>query len=312
MEILSLQVQPEEAHTRIDKYIAARLGQLSRSRIQQLIEQGQVALNGASVIRVSEKVKAGDEIRIELPPPQPSEVEPEPIPLEILHEDEHLILINKQPGLCVHPTETMMTGTLVNALLHHVKDLSGIGGILRPGIVHRLDRVTSGVILIAKNDEAHRRLSADFKQRRMKKIYWAIVHGKPPREAGEVDLPIGRHPTDRKRMAPRPDGRPSRTNYRILREGLGGTLLELYPVTGRTHQIRVHLRQLGCPVIRDTLYALKKFQSKGKLERLFDEYPGIALHAKSLCFQHPVTQQEMTLEAPLPNTFQSVVDKLYE
>lgn len=307
---LLLEIAGEESPTRIDKYLADQIPHLSRSRIQQLIEGGHVILNGKSAPRVSEKVKSGDRIQITLPPPEPSGVQPEDIPLDILYQDSHLLVLNKPPGLCVHPTESMKTGTLVNALLHHVTDLSGIGGILRPGIVHRLDRVTSGVILIAKNDEAHRALSADFKQRRIRKIYWALAHGRPPQNEGEVNLPIGRHPTDRKRMAPRPDGRPSLTRYRILREGLGGTLVELYPVTGRTHQIRVHLRHLGCPVIRDSLYALRKFQGKGALERLFEGYPGIALHAKSIRFQHPLTGQEMHFEAPLPEAFQSIVDQL--
>ncbi len=307
---IEITVEADLSSIRIDKFIATKIPQISRNRIQQLIENHAIFLNDRSIDQSKEKVKVGDRIRFTLPPLQPSTVEPEPLPLDFLYEDEHIAVINKVPGMCVHPTEHLKTGTVVNGLLYHVKDLSGIGGVLRPGIVHRLDRVTSGVLLIAKNDEAHRRLSETFQSRQIQKTYWAITHGILPNPEGEIDQPIGRHPTDRKRMTIRPDGRKSLTRYRILRTGLGGMLLEVYPRTGRTHQIRVHLRHLGISIVRDTLYGLKKHLGKGTLERWFEGYPGIALHAKSLRFPHPVHGEEMIIEAPLPQIFQSIMDQM--
>ncbi len=308
-EIL-LTVEKGISPTRIDKYLADRLSQISRSRIQQLIDLQFILLNGYPVTRSKEKIHTGDRITIHLPPPLPSQVEPEAIPIEILYEDNDIAVVNKPAGLCVHPTEQRTTGTLVNGLLYHIHDLSGIGGVLRPGIVHRLDRVTSGIVLIAKNDVAHHRLSESFKNRQIEKVYWAIVHGAPPALEGEINQPIGRHPRDRKRMAIRSDGRNSLTRYRILHTALGGTLLAVYPKTGRTHQIRVHLRHLGLSIVRDSLYGLKKHLGKGTLERLFEGYPGIALHAKDLRFTHPVTGLEIEFHAPLPGIFQSVVDQM--
>ncbi|MGI6454504.1 MAG: RluA family pseudouridine synthase [bacterium] len=307
MKKISIDVLGQSLPQRIDKYLSTQVSELSRSRIQQLIAAGDILLNQQRVLKVSEKVKSGDRIEVHIPPPASSSIQPEPIPLEILYEDSQVVAINKPPGLCVHPTESITTGTLVNALLYHIRDLSGIGGVMRPGIVHRLDRVTSGILLAAKTDSAHQALSMMFKQRKMKKTYWAIVHGKPPQSEGEINLPIGRHPTERKRMAIRPDGRISVTRYKILREGLGGSWIEVYPLTGRTHQIRVHLRHLGCPVVRDVTYATRKHQGKGSLERALEGYPGIALHARSLEFLHPVTGEQIRLEAALPDQLQSVV-----
>lgn len=307
---LNFTVDPSALPVRIDKYLADRIDRLSRNRIQQLIAGGSVWLNGQPVPRAKEKTQPGDRIQVFLPPPQPSAVEPEPIPLDILFEDNDLLAVNKPPGLCVHPTEHMKTGTLVNALLYRIKDLSGIGGILRPGIVHRLDRVTSGVLLVAKNDETHRRLSDQFKSRLIEKTYWALAQGAANHREGEIDQPIGRHPTDRKRMTIRPDGRKSLTTYRILRTGLGGSLVEVYPRTGRTHQIRVHLHHLGFSILGDRLYGLKKHLGRGTLERLFEGYPGIGLHAKRIRFTHPMTEENMVVEAPLPDLFQSIVDQM--
>jgi len=309
MQTVTLDVEHQIPPVRIDRYIAERIAELSRNRIQQLIEAGSVRLNDALVERSSEKVKTGDRITLLLPPPVPSEVSPEPIDLEFLYEDAYLAVVNKPPGMCVHPTEQIKSGTLVNALLFHVHDLSGIGGVLRPGIVHRLDRGTSGVLLVAKQDETHRRLSDQFKARHIRKIYWALVHGVPLRSEGEIDLPIGRHPADRKRMAVRTDGRDAKTGYRVLQTGLGGSWLEVYPVTGRTHQIRVHFQHLGCPVVHDSIYRVKNRSGRGELERGFSGYPGIALHARSLRFQHPITGSELYLEAPLPERFSAMVDR---
>ncbi len=297
---------------RIDRYISGQVSELSRSRIQQLIKDGHVLLNNETVKRVGEKVKNGDHILIHLPPPEPSEVLPEAISLDVLYEDEHFVAVNKPVGMTVHPTERIKTGTLVNALLYHIKNLSGIGGVLRPGIVHRLDRVTSGVLLVAKHDEAHRKISEQFKARQTKKIYNAIVHGSTSRLTGTVDQPIGRHPSDRKRMAIRPDGRKSVTRYKILREGLGGLFVEVYPVTGRTHQIRVHLKHVGLPIVGDSIYNTRKYMGRGELERIFESYPGIALHARSLKFEHPMTGNIIQVETPLPDIFKIVQEQFHD
>ena len=290
---LFLTVQEGQNPVRIDKFVAERIDRLSRSRIQSLIEDDAILLNQQPVVRVSEKVKPGDRITIFLPPPSPSKIQPEAIDIEILYEDEHILVVNKPAGMCVHPAGSIVSGTLVNALLYHTKGLSGIGGVLRPGIVHRLDRGTSGVLAVAKNDEAHRRLSADFKSRNVKKVYLALIHGKPGALQGEIDRSIGRSPSDRKLMAIRSDGRNAVTGYRIIRAGLGGSLAEVYPLTGRTHQIRVHFKHLGYPIIGDSLYGLKKTWGRGELERIFMDYPGFALHAKTLRFTHPITGEAM-------------------
>ncbi len=307
---LNFTVEETTSPTRIDKFIASQTEDISRNRIKQLIEEKQVFLNDEPICQTKRKVAPGDHIRVCLPPLQPSTVEPEDIDFSILYEDEHVAVIDKPAGLCVHPTDHIKTGTLVNGLLYKIHDLSGIGGVLRPGIVHRLDRVTSGILVIAKNNEAHRKLSECFKTRRIKKIYWAIVHGIITKQEGEIDLPIGRHPSDRKRMTIREDGRNSLTRYRITSTGLGGSLVKVYPRTGRTHQIRVHLHHLGLSIVGDALYGLKKHYGKGRLARLFEGYPGIALHAHELRFPHPATDEIMEFQAPLPQLLKSVVDKL--
>ncbi|MDX9752889.1 MAG: RluA family pseudouridine synthase [bacterium] len=306
---LNLEVTRDALPQRIDKYLALAVA-LSRSRIQQLVEAGQVERNGRLVVRVSEKVGPGDRIRVVLPPPGPCEVPPEDLAFGILYQDAHLAVIDKPAGLSVHPTEHHKTGTLVNGLLYRIKDLSGIGGILRPGIVHRLDRVTSGVLVIAKTDQAHQVLSEAFKARQIKKMYQAIVHGVPLQERGEVDQPIGRHASDRKRMCVRADGRISKTIYKICRRGLGGSFVELYPYTGRTHQLRVHMNYLGCPIVGDPVYGYRKTKNRGELERVFQTYPGIALHAARLRFTHPCHGEVMTFEVPLPEIFHAVIEKM--
>ncbi len=307
---LSFLVSPTQAPIRIDKFLAAQIGTLSRTRIQQLAGEGAIRLNHRVVSQSNEKVKPGDRIVVYLPAAEPAGVLPEPGELAVLYEDEYLLAVNKPPGLCVHPTEHKKTGTLVNILLYHGKSLSGTGGPFRPGIVHRLDRGTSGVLLIAKQDEIHHRLTGMFQAREIHKVYWAILHGALPRIEGEINLPIGRHPRDRKRMAIRSGGRPALTRYRILRTGLGGTLAEVYPTTGRTHQIRVHFRHLGVPIVHDSLYGLKRYAGKGTLERLFADYPGLGLHARSLRFRHPVTGQELAITVEPPDTFKSVMEQM--
>ncbi len=310
MKSLEWQVNDIASPMRIDRVLAEKCESFSRSRLQQLLQEGFVLLNDTTVKKASEKVHQGDRILIRLPPPQPSSALPENIPIERIYEDEDLMVINKAAGISVHPTEHMKQGTLVNALLHHIRDLSGIGGVLRPGIVHRLDRGTSGVLIIAKNDEFHQKLSEAFKERTIRKTYWALVHGVPPSLKGEIDRPIGRHPSDRKRMNVRDDGRNSRTEYKICGRGLGGSWLELYPKTGRTHQIRVHLNHIGCPVVGDTLYCTRRYKGKGELERIFKEYPGFALHARAIEFEHPKSGKRMFFEATPPPLFTYVIERM--
>lgn len=310
MQELQIQVEHITGHERIDKYIASQLPELSRSRLQQLITEGLVEINSKPIRKVSEKVKQGDEVHIKIPPPQPSTLQAENIDLSILWEDEYFAAINKQAGISVHPTETIRTGTLVNALLYHLNDLSGIGGLLRPGIVHRLDRGTSGVLIIAKQDEAHRKLSDLFKSRHVQKSYWALVHGVPTPPEGDISLAIGRHPSDRKRMVGRSDGRPSQTRYKIRRVGLGGSFVELYPLTGRTHQIRVHMNHIGCPVVGDRIYGTRKYGQRGEMERLLEEYPGFALHARAIRFNHPITDCPVLFEVEPPEVLNSMIEKM--
>ncbi len=295
---------------RIDKYLTSVVDGYSRSRIQSLIENGFVNLNGNACLKSRETVNAGDIVSFYAPAPEPSTVEPEAVDLDIIYQDSDLAIINKPYGMSVHPTNHVKTGTLVNALLYHLNDLSGVGGVLRPGIVHRLDRVTSGVIIVAKHDEAHRALSSSFKARETQKTYWAVVHGRPSKDQGEINEPIGRHPNDRKRMTILPDGRPSITRYRFRGEGLGGSWLELYPVTGRTHQIRVHLKHIGHPIAGDSVYTLKKYSGRGELERIFDDHRMIALHARSIRFHHPGKGEPVEFVAPPPDVLQSVLEQI--
>lgn len=297
-ETLTLQIDPDESPIRIDRCIAERVETLSRSRVQSLIEQGLVRINGNPCLRPSEKVLPGDALKVVLPTPAPSSLEPQNIPLEIIFQDDDIAVINKPPGLSVHPAGGRYENTLVNALLYHIRDLSGIGGELRPGIVHRLDRVTSGIMLVAKHDLAHQALSRQFKDRRIHKTYWAIVHGAPSQPQGEIDLPIARHPTNRKIFHVDPEGRPSITRFETCGAGLGGTWLAVYPLTGRTHQIRVHLKHYGCPIVGDATYATRRYAGRGELERVLTGYSGIALHARELCFDHKGAEIRLQAEPP--------------
>lgn len=305
-----LQVEDGDVAQRIDKYIADHLAEISRSRVQALIDQGHVWLNGKTCPRVNEKVSPGDQIQLQLPPPEPSELTPESLPITFLYEDEHLAVVNKPPGMTVHPAGGHRNGTLVNALLHHLTDLSGIGGELRPGIVHRLDRVTSGIMIVAKHDEAHQRLSALFKSRAIKKCYWALVHGQPAKEEWLADWPISRHPNDRKRFCVDQRGRPCQTRFTVRVASLAGSWLEVYPITGRTHQIRVHLSHAGFPIVGDRLYLPKNQIGRGRFERELAAYPGIGLHARSLRLIHPFLEQEMAFEAEPFEPLASILRKM--
>jgi len=293
-------VGPREAGRRLDLFLAARLAGFSRSRAQHLVAGGRATVNG-SPARSSMRLRPGDLVRVELPPPVNSKAEPEDLPLEIVYEDDHLLVVNKPRGMVVHPAAGHSSGTLVNALLYRVRDLSGIGGVLRPGIVHRLDRDTSGLLVVAKNDAAHGALAAQLKDRRMTREYLALVRGRLEGE-GTVEAPVGRHPVDRKRMAVVPGGKPALTRFKVLAPYPDYTLLSLKLATGRTHQIRVHMAHIGHPVAGDPVYG----------GRCGLPLSGQFLHAARLAFDHPVTGERMVFQVPLPPELASVLATLGE
>ncbi|MGE5414386.1 MAG: RluA family pseudouridine synthase [Syntrophomonadaceae bacterium] len=315
------QVGAPSAGTRLDLFLAGACSDLSRSRIQKLIEEGAVLVRGTPARR-SHVVRAGEEVTIAVPEPRKTALSPEAIPLTILYEDEHLLAIDKPAGLVVHPAPGHDSGTLVNALLHHVRDLAGIGGELRPGIVHRLDRDTSGVLLVAKTDRAHQLLSRQMRQRTLRKEYLAVVAGIPKVRKGEVTFAIGRDPRDRKRMKafrPLDDDLPAgvraaRTLYEIEREWfpLGVTLLRCRLVTGRTHQIRVHLAASGLPIVGDPVYGRARYPKvrDAALSKRLEEFPRQALHAERVAFRHPATQELVTIAAPLPEDLSGLIAAL--
>ncbi|BCX09035.1 MAG: pseudouridine synthase [Fischerella sp.] len=303
MTEISLQV--EEQGERLDRYLTERLTDLSRSRIQQLIEQGQVQLNGKVCTSKKTSVKRGDRISLEILPAEPLELTPQDIPLDILYEDDQLLILNKPAGLVVHPAPGHPDGTLVNAILAHCPNLPGIGGVQRPGIVHRLDKDTTGAIAIAKTEFAHQHLQAQLKSKTAQREYLGVVYGVPKTENGTVDLPIGRHPVDRKKMAvvsPEKGGRHATTHWRIL-ERLGNyTLMHFQLETGRTHQIRVHSAHIGHPIVGDPVY------SSGRSVGV--NLPGQALHAWRLRLQHPVSEEWIEVTAPIPQTFKTLLEVL--
>ena len=287
----------KHARMRIDRHLVTALPELSRSRIQQLIRSGSVRLNGA-ITRPHQLVRTGDQIELTNPPPEKIETRPEAIPLEILFEDDDLIVINKPAGMTVHPGAGHHEHTLVNALLHHCSTLSGIGGKERPGIVHRLDKETSGCLVATKNDIAHRELSKQFATRTVEKIYLALVAGKLRKQTGVIEEKIGRHPVQRKRMSvSSPRGREARTEYRVLRLNEQASLIECRLHSGRTHQIRVHLHHLGHPVLGDKIYGL----------RFAKNFPRQMLHAWKLGFRHTRTGERKNFEAPLPDDFEQAI-----
>ena len=290
-------VPKEQTLLRLDRFLARELTAYSRSRIQQLIRTGFVRLNGAAT-RPRQLVRSGDRIEVTEPPLEKIENQPESIPLDILFEDEDLIVINKPAGLVVHPGAGHREHTLVNALLAHCTTLSGIGGKERPGIVHRLDKDTSGCLVVAKNDAAHRELSKQFAERTVKKIYLVLVAGKLRRQAGVIEEKIGRHPVHRQRMSVASlRGRAAKTEYRVVRSGETASLIECRLHSGRTHQIRVHLHHLGHPVLGDKVYAA----------RLEKHLPRQMLHAWKIAFQHPRTGQREHFEAPLAGDFNQAI-----
>lgn len=296
-------VLADEEGQRLDVYLADKSPVLTRSQVKKFIEEGRIAVN-EKLTKAGYKVRTGDAIRVIFPPPvSPKIIEPEAIPLNIIYEDEELIVINKDPGMVVHPAPGHCSGTLVNALLYHCQELSGINGDFRPGIVHRLDKDTSGLLVAAKNDRVHQHLARQLKERKMKRGYWALVHGRIKEDEGIINVPLGRHPVVRKKMAVREyGGRPARTRYMVQERFGKYTLVEAFLDTGRTHQIRVHLAYIKHPVVGDPQYGFSKGNNLG--------LQGQFLHARVLKFQHPLNGQYMHLEAPLPIFFEAILKQL--
>jgi 23S rRNA pseudouridine1911/1915/1917 synthase len=297
-------VVPAGGGGRVDRF-AADLSGLSRSRVQRLISEGRVTSDGQPV-KANTIVPSGAVLVIDVPPPEPAGIEPEAIPLDVVFEDADVVVINKPAGLVVHPSPGHWSGTLVNALLARDTAYGGIAGVERPGIVHRLDRDTSGLLMVAKTDAAQTSLMAQLKARRVKKTYLALVQGGVQAAVGRIEAPIGRDPKNRMRMAVTPDGRPSVTGYRVRERFAGWTLLELDLVTGRTHQIRVHLAALGHPVAGDPVYGT------GTARRGPDGLGRLFLHAWRLVFAAPATGDLVRLEAPLPAELERVLEALRE
>ena len=290
--------EPEDAKARIDKYIAEALGEeASRSQVQLWITEGHVKVNN-SEIKSNYKLTPGDRISLMIPEPTPVKIIPEDIPLDIAYEDSDLIVVNKPRGMVVHPAPGHPSGTLVNALMHHCKDLSGINGELRPGIVHRIDKDTSGLIMAAKNDKAHASLAAQLKDHSVTRRYYALVHGNINHDQGTVDAPLGRDPHDRKLyMVTDRNSKHAVTHFTVVERFGDYSLLELKLETGRTHQIRVHMKYIGYPLVGDPVYG----KSKGL------KMNGQALHAAVLGFVHPVTEEYMEFTAPMPDEMEELL-----
>ncbi len=286
---------------RLDAYISSKETNLSRTNVQRLIEEGNILVNGQKK-KISYKVQMGDNIEINIPEAKETSIKAENIPVEVVYEDNDIIVVNKPKGMVVHPANGNPDGTLVNAIMAMCKgSLSGIGGEIRPGIVHRLDKDTSGLLIVAKNDLAHINMSNQIKDRQVKKIYIALAKGNIYEDEATINMPIGRSTKDRKKMAVRKDGKEAVTHFKVLKRYKDYTLLEVKIDTGRTHQIRVHMAEIGHPVVGDMVY------SKGKNEFGVE---GQMLHAQSLDFKHPITGKEMHLEAKLPEYFEKVLEKL--
>ncbi len=286
---------------RLDTYVARKVPEFSRTMIQKLIESGDILVNGDKK-KLSYKVLSGDIITINIPEAKEVDLKPQEIPVEVVYEDNDIIVVNKPKGMVVHPANGNPDGTLVNAIMAMCKDsLSGIGGELRPGIVHRIDKDTSGLLIVAKNDKAHIEMSNQIKNHEVKKIYIALVRGIVGEDEATIDMPIGRSTKDRKKMAVVKNGKEAVTHFKVLKRYDKYTLLEIKIDTGRTHQIRVHMAEIGHPVVGDMVY------SNGKNDFGVE---GQMLHAKSLDFRHPITGKQMHLEAELPEYFKNIIEKL--
>lgn len=300
MEDIKIGVIEEQVGKRVDKVLAQVLSEFSRTQIQQLIQGGHVSVAG-KVIKASYKVEMNDEILVHIPEPENSDVLPENIPLDIVYEDEDVVVINKPTGMIVHPSAGIYSGTLVNALLYHCHDLSGINGVMRPGIVHRIDKETSGLLMVAKNDKAHQSLSEQLQQHTVTRRYLALVHGLIPHEFGRIEAPIGRDPHDRQKMTcTDKNAKDAITNFKVIERFNDMSLVECRLETGRTHQIRVHMQYIGYPVYGDPQYGLRRD----------DTSHGQYLHAKILGFIHPSTGEEMYFECDLPDYFEEKLREL--
>ena len=298
-------VVEENESMRLDTYISNKISEISRMTVKRLLEENKILVNG-KLPKASYKVSKNDKIEIQIDEPKEIKLEAQDIPVEVIYEDKDIIVVNKPKGLVVHPANGNPDGTLVNAIMAICKDsLSGIGGEIRPGIVHRLDKDTSGLLIVAKNDVAHVKLSEQIKNREVKKIYIALVRGTVPENEATINMPIGRSTKDRKKMAVTKNGKEAITHFKVLERYTTNngtyTLLEIKIDTGRTHQIRVHMAEIGYPVIGDAVY------SNGKNEFGVE---GQCLHAKSLEFKHPITGKDMKLEAPLPEYFENIIKSL--
>ncbi|MDO4925349.1 MAG: RluA family pseudouridine synthase [Turicibacter sp.] len=301
MENLSFNINSEEEGQRIDKYLSIMIEGKSRSFIQGLIDEKRIKAN-SKVIKSNYKLKKGDFIEVEVPEPVELNVSAEEMNLDIVYEDEDVLVVNKEKGIVVHPAPGNYTGTLVNGILHHCSDLSGINGVIRPGIVHRIDKDTSGILVIAKNDEAHNDLAAQFKEHSIKREYYALVEGKFSNIKGSVDKPISRDKKERIKMAINSDGKRAVTHYEVLEQyDKGVSLVKCTLETGRTHQIRVHMASIGHPLVGDLVYGYKR--QKFNIE-------GQALHAKTLGFIHPRTKEYMEFTSELPHYFKELLEKL--
>jgi 23S rRNA pseudouridine1911/1915/1917 synthase len=299
-----------ESPKRLDHFLANHDPDFSRTILQRLILDGHITINGQTV-KPSHKIKPGDRILLIVPRPEPLDIQPEPIPLEILYEDDSLLILNKQADLVVHPAPGNWSGTLVNALLHHLQtetgSLSNIGGKERPGLVHRLDKNTTGIMVVAKHDQAHANLAAQFKRHSITRVYEALIFGVPKKHEGTIELAIGRDTKERKKFSAN-TARPkaSATVYRVTeRFGTIASTVDLFPQTGRTHQLRVHLSSIGCPILGDPTYGGKRVAS---LEEI--PIPRVMLHAKVLGFVHPRTQEEVTFSAPMPTDMKETLDQI--
>ena len=291
-------IYQENDFLRIDKFLSNEIKEFTRSQIQMMIEEGLVLVND-KVIKSNYKLKINDEITVSIKEPELTDIEPQDIPLDVVYEDSDIIVINKPSGMVVHPALGNYKDTLVNALLFHCKDLSGINGKIRAGIVHRIDKDTSGLLVACKNDLAHKNLSEQFMEHKVNKIYYCLVNGVIPHNIGVIDAPIGRDPQSRQQMAVVENGKDARTHFKVLERFEKNTLVEVKLETGRTHQIRVHMKYIGYPLVGDPVYGVRKVVGEN----------GQFLHAKKLEFYHPRTNEFLSFETPLPEDFEQLLNE---